>query len=96
MGIESTIDTPLAAAVRKVGSQSAYARLVGRSQSSIYERLRDLKDVPATDVLKVEAETGISRHVLRPDLYPDESGHDAALSADRRRPTNAGVMEPSR
>jgi hypothetical protein len=72
MGIESTIDTPLAAAVRAVGSQSAYARLVKRSQSSIYERLRAGKPVDDVDVLLVERKTGIPKEVLRPDLYPED------------------------
>jgi DNA-binding transcriptional regulator YdaS (Cro superfamily) len=95
MGIETTIDTPLAAAVRKVGSQSAYARLVGRSQSSIYERLRAGKPVDAEDVRIVALETEIPKHLLRPDLFQDESGHEAAPGDDRRRPTD-GAMEPSR
>lgn len=87
MGIEASIDTPLAHAVRKVGSQSAYGRLVGRNQTSIYERLRDRKPVDAEDVLVVEAATGISRHVLRPDLYPAEPATKAA---------NLGDLEPAR
>jgi DNA-binding transcriptional regulator YdaS (Cro superfamily) len=73
MGIEANLKTPLAQAVRTVGSQSAYGRLVGRSQASIYERLRDGKPVDAEDVLLVERETGIPKEVLRPDIYPDES-----------------------
>jgi DNA-binding transcriptional regulator YdaS (Cro superfamily) len=78
MGIEAMIDSPLAAAVRAVGSQSAYARLVKRSQSSIYERLRDRKPVHAEDVLVVERETGIPKEVLRPDIYPDDSATSRA------------------
>ncbi len=84
MGIESTIDTPLAAAVRAVGTQTAYARLVNRSQSSIYERLRDLKPVHAEDVLLVERETGIPKEVLRPDIYPDDSATTRASLAPAR------------
>lgn len=96
MGIESTIDTPLAAAVRAKGSQSAYGRLVGRSQASIYERLRDRKPVDAEDVLAVEKDTGISRHILRPDLYPDETGHDPADDRRRLVSGDGSTMEPSR
>ncbi|QIG80084.1 transcriptional regulator [Stakelama tenebrarum] len=70
MGIESTIDTPLAEAVRRSGSQSAFGRLIGRSQASVHEWLRDHKPLPAEHVLTVERETGVSRHDLRPDLYP--------------------------
>lgn len=79
MGIESTIDTPLARAVRKVGSQSAFARLIGKSQASVHERLRDNKPLWDTAVLKVEAETGVSRHDLRPDLYPREAAPAPAV-----------------
>jgi DNA-binding transcriptional regulator YdaS (Cro superfamily) len=35
--------------------------------------LSDLKSIcPAESVLTIERELGISRHVLRPDLYPIE------------------------
>lgn len=73
MGIESTIDTPLAEAVRRVGSQSAFGRLIGKRQSTVHEWLRDCRPLPAEHVLAVEAATGISRHELRPDIYPPES-----------------------
>ena len=70
MGIESTIDTPLALAVRKAGSQSAFARLIGRSQASVHEWLRDSRALPAEHVLLVERETGVPKEELRPDIYP--------------------------
>jgi DNA-binding transcriptional regulator YdaS (Cro superfamily) len=73
MGIEATIDSPLARAVREVGSQSAFGRLVGKSQASVHELLRDGKQLWAEAVLTVEAATGVSRHDLRPDLYPREA-----------------------
>lgn len=72
MGIESSIDTPLAQAVRIAGSQSAFGRMIGRSQASVHDWLRKKMPLPAEHVLKVEAETGVSRHDLRPDLYPRE------------------------
>ena len=70
MGIESNIESPVAEAVRKVGSQSAFGRLCGKSQTSVYELLQDGRPLWAEAVLKVEAATGVSRHDLRPDLYP--------------------------
>lgn len=73
MGIETSLDSVLARAVRSVGSQSAYARLVGRSQTWVFQCLRDRKPVKAEHVEIVERETGISRHDLRPDLYPREA-----------------------
>lgn len=72
MGIENLSDSPLAEAVRAAGSQSAFARLLGRNQSTVFDWLRFSKPLPAEHVLTVERELGISRHLLRPDLYPLE------------------------
>ena len=72
MGIEATLETPLAESVRKVGSQSAFARLVGKSQSSVYALLHDRKPLWPEVVLAVEAATGVSKHRLRPDVYGPE------------------------
>lgn len=91
MGIESSLDTPLARAVRAVGSQSAYGRLVKRSQTAIYERLRTNKPVDVEDVPVVSDHTGIPRSELRPDrpdLFPVSSSH-----APRDTPAD---MEPAR
>lgn len=82
MGIEANLDSPLAEAVRKVGSQSAFARLVGKGQSSVYMLLRDGKDLWAESVLTVEAATGVSKHRLRPDIYPAEHDHTAPHADD--------------
>lgn len=68
----------LRAAVGRVGSQSAMARLLGIAQPSVWRWLARELPLPAEHVLKVERETGISRHDLRPDLYPREA---AALPA---------------
>ena len=72
MAIEHDSDTPLARAVRSAGSQSAFARLIGVSQPTVNDWLRLAKALPAEHVLAVEAATGISRHDLRPDIYPVE------------------------
>lgn len=60
----------LKAAVAVVGGQSAMARLLGLAQTSVWAWIHREKSLPAEHVLTVEAETGISRHDLRPDLYP--------------------------
>ncbi|MBB4152926.1 DNA-binding transcriptional regulator YdaS (Cro superfamily) [Sphingomonas jinjuensis] len=78
MGIETQLDSPLARAVRLAGSQSAFARLVGRSQATVYTWLSQGKLLPAELVLAVEAATGVSRNDLRPDLYPRESAASTA------------------
>ncbi len=73
MGIENDLESTLSAAVRAIGSQSAFGRLIGRSQTWVFNALRDNKPLPAENVAAVERETGISRHDLRPDLYPREA-----------------------
>jgi DNA-binding transcriptional regulator YdaS (Cro superfamily) len=58
-------------AVDRIGSQSAMSRLLGVTQPAVSGWLKESKHLPAEHVLKVEEATGISRHALRPDLYPD-------------------------
>jgi DNA-binding transcriptional regulator YdaS (Cro superfamily) len=65
-----------------LGSQSALARLCGVSQQSVSKWVMLNKELPAKHVLAVEEATGISRHDLRPDIYPREEG-PAAASDDR-------------
>lgn len=79
MAVEHHSDSALAKAVRWMGSQSAFARLIGRAQQTVNDWLRDGRPLPAEYVLTVEAATGISRHELRPDLYPVE---DAPAQAE--------------
>jgi len=69
---ESTPVVALARAVSHAGSQAAFARLIGVTQQAVSKWTADSKPLPHMHVLKVEAETGISRHELRPDLYPLE------------------------
>lgn len=58
-------DAGLRAAIEKAGSICRLARLLGLSQPtvSIWRR------VPSHRVIQIEALTGVSRRVLRPDLY---------------------------
>ncbi|MDZ7895338.1 MAG: Cro/CI family transcriptional regulator [Sphingobium sp.] len=69
-------ESPSVLALRKavdlLGGQSAMARLVGVTQQAVWKWIAHGKELPAEHVLKVEANTGISRHLLRPDLYPLE------------------------
>ena len=51
-------------------NQSKFAAAIGTSQQLVSYWLRNEKVLPADFVLRTEAETGISRHDLRPDLYP--------------------------
>lgn len=62
-----------------LGSQSAYARLCGVSQTAVWKWLQSGKRLPAEHVLTVEAQTGVSRHLLRPDIYPPVAPHAPRL-----------------
>nr|WP_286916109.1 YdaS family helix-turn-helix protein [Pseudomonas sp. UBA6276] len=60
--------TPLERAILSAGSAKALAKLRGVTPMAVsYWKIRG---VPARHVLPIEKATGISRHELRPDLYP--------------------------
>ncbi|MGV3511875.1 MAG: transcriptional regulator [Novosphingobium sp.] len=63
----------LQAAIAKAGSQVELARICGITQPSVSLWIKRGKELPAEYVLKVEAATGVSRHLLRPDIYPVEA-----------------------
>jgi DNA-binding transcriptional regulator YdaS (Cro superfamily) len=57
-------------AAAKTGSLTALAKRLGITRNAFYAWHR----VPAERVLQIEKITGISRHEMRPDLYPQEEG----------------------
>ncbi len=63
-------DAGLDEAIRAVGGVGALARKIGISQPSVSNWSR----IPAERVLSVEAATGVSRGILRPDLYAEHPG----------------------
>ncbi len=71
----------LAAAVDIVGGQAKLARLLGVTQPNVWHWLHKSERVPGEYVLRIEEATAgrVSRHDLRPDLYP---------------PTMTGMQEP--
>jgi DNA-binding transcriptional regulator YdaS (Cro superfamily) len=71
----------LKTAVGIAGSQTAFAELCGVSQTAVWKWLDGGKHLPAEHVLKVEAATGVSRHELRPDIYPIETTSPAGTPA---------------
>lgn len=85
MAIEHTLDSALAEAVRATDSQSAFARLIGRRQSTVYHWLKHGVPLPAEYVRDVARETGVPMGRLRPDLF----------HGDRTSP-DAATMEPHR
>jgi len=65
--------TPLESVQRAVaiyGSQSATARARGVSQAAVWKWVHGKAELPAEHVLAIELDTGVSKHDLRPDLYP--------------------------
>lgn len=60
-----------------------FAKMVGRSQGNISQLITGGRVLPAEHVLLVESQTGISRHDLRPDLYPRENPTDDRLEGVR-------------
>ena len=60
-------ESGLSVAIRAAGGVSELARRIGIAQPSVSNWDR----IPAERVLAVEAATGVSRNVLRPDLYED-------------------------
>jgi TorA maturation chaperone TorD len=65
-------DPGLSEAIRAVGGVSELARQIGISQPSVSNWNR----IPAERVLSVEAATGVSRAILRPDLYRENMAND--------------------
>jgi DNA-binding transcriptional regulator YdaS (Cro superfamily) len=62
---------PIERAVEAAGGAKALAKKFEISRQAV-EKWIEKKSVPAERVLEIEAASGISRHELRPDLYPTE------------------------
>ena len=57
------------------GGQKPLADRIGTTQQQVWYWLtRSRRGVKAEFVLPIERETGVSRHELRPDLYPISEG----------------------
>lgn len=52
------------------GSQPALAAICGVTQGTVSKWLNKSKRLPPEHVIPVETATGVSRHLLRPDIYP--------------------------
>jgi DNA-binding transcriptional regulator YdaS (Cro superfamily) len=57
-------------ALDSLGSQSELARICGVSPTAVWKWVQSSKRIPPEYVLRVEAASGVSRHWLRPDIYP--------------------------
>lgn len=92
---QSPVDA-LKRAVAILGGQSKTARFLDLSQTSIWKWVSKGKVLPAEYVLKVEAATGISRHDLRPDIYPREipASQPSPIPDGRTTVCNAAASDP--
>lgn len=63
---KTTRDRALEVAIEKAGSSKDLAFAIGVTPQA----LSQWRQVPPTRVLDVERATGVSRHDLRPDIYP--------------------------
>lgn len=66
------MQTPLERAIDFVGSQAALAKALKVKPQHVWNWLNRDSRVPAEQVLPIEAATEgkVTRHELRPDLYP--------------------------
>lgn len=62
----------MTSAAKAAGSQTALAKALGCTPQNV-QWMCSTGSVPAKHVLKIESITGVSRHQLRPDLYPEAS-----------------------
>jgi DNA-binding transcriptional regulator YdaS (Cro superfamily) len=69
----------LTQAIKKAGGQAALARVLARQtgrpirQGHVWAWIHRSRRVPPELVLAIEIATGVSRHDLRPDIYPRDA-----------------------
>ncbi|MBI6944056.1 helix-turn-helix domain-containing protein [Pseudomonas putida] len=62
-------ELPICRAAKVAGGQSALARILKVTPQAVQKMCASGR-VPAERVLEIEKATGVSRHELRPDIYP--------------------------
>jgi DNA-binding transcriptional regulator YdaS (Cro superfamily) len=77
--------------VRRAGGQSGFERITGARQQTISYRLKKGMPVPGEYVLRAEEGTGVSRHLLRPDLYPVDHPPGFRPAGDHGAPVGAAA-----
>jgi DNA-binding transcriptional regulator YdaS (Cro superfamily) len=104
MSTSATRYEALCACVAAAGDQSKLGRALGVAQATIWRWLNQSKQMPAEYVLRAEALYGVSRHDLRPDIYPrephgdvtnmiDHPGEDRFVGIDVRRAGRARPLQ---
>lgn len=67
-------------AIERAGGRQALADKIGVKYQAV-QKWQTLNRLPAERVLTIESLTGVSRHELRPDIYPREPKGRAELHA---------------
>lgn len=60
----------MASVIKAVGSQTALAKILECTPQNV-QRMCATGHVPPKHVLRIESASGVSRGLLRPDLYPE-------------------------
>lgn len=84
-------------AIDMLGTQSAAAAAIGIKQQSVSDVVRTGKRVPAEWCIPLERATRgeVTRHQLRPDIYPEEAGPQQVSSDEDSLLRGAGaILDP--
>lgn len=87
--MERKIDLGLEAVLAATNGPSSLSRRLKGSLTP--QAISQWRRVPAERVLAVSEVTGIPLHVIRPDLYPDQSSGNEADASSREIDKNYGV-----
>jgi DNA-binding transcriptional regulator YdaS (Cro superfamily) len=71
--VKQQMHRALKRAVKQAGGLSALAKINKTTPQRVYYWVEHGKKMPAECVLATEKATGVSRHELRPDIYPQEA-----------------------
>lgn len=67
----------IAAAIEKLGTgQAGVARLLGVTPQAVNQWVSGSRPVPPRHALVLEAAIGVSKHLLRPDVFGPPSAND--------------------
>ncbi|WP_225931956.1 transcriptional regulator [Pseudomonas anuradhapurensis] len=78
----------MASVIKAVGSQTALAKILKCTPQNV-QRMCATGRVPPKHVLRIESASGVSRGLIRPDLYPE-----AALTLDGSLPAGEVSGQP--